>query len=185
MLLWALVALFAVSEIALAISRRADPESAHVQDEGSMRLLWTVISVSWFAGAALAFIPHTRLPRAPALHRTIALALLAGGLTLRWLAILWLGRLFTVDVTISKEHVMVESGPYRWLRHPSYTGLLLAFAGIAALMWNWLSMVAILVPIWLALAVRIRREEDALGSQFGAAYRAYCERTWRLVPWVY
>ena len=57
--------------------------------------------------------------------------LFVAGLILRWWAIITLGRFFTVDVTIEKDHELVERGPFRIVRHPSYTGVLLAFVGLA------------------------------------------------------
>ncbi|HEY4257482.1 MAG TPA: isoprenylcysteine carboxylmethyltransferase family protein [Candidatus Udaeobacter sp.] len=57
----------------------------------------------------------------------VGVVLFVTGLLLRWWAIITLGRFFTVDVTIEKDHELVERGPFRMLRHPSYTGVLLAF----------------------------------------------------------
>ena len=59
--------------------------------------------------------------------------LFVAGLILRWWAIIILGRFFTVDVTIEKDHELVERGPFRIVRHPSYTGVLLAFVGLASI----------------------------------------------------
>ncbi len=125
-----------------------------------------------------------RLP-ASSWTQVLALAFLASGLVLRWASILTLGRLFTVDVAIHVEHRIVESGPYRLIRHPSYAGLLLAFVGLGFFFSNWMSLAALVVPIAAAVLNRIAKEEDTLRRAFGSAYEDYCARTRRLVPWVY
>jgi protein-S-isoprenylcysteine O-methyltransferase Ste14 len=114
--------------------------------------------------------------------RLVALGLLVGGLALRWVAILTLGRLFTVDVAIHSDHVVVQTGLYRVLRHPSYTGLLLAFLGLGVSFANWLSILGLLIPITLAVLNRVAKEEQALLSSLGSDYAAYCARTKRFIP---
>ena len=69
---------------------------------------------------------------------------------------------FTVDVTIEKDHELVERGPFRLVRHPSYTGVLLAFVGFALSLRNWAALLIILVPIFMAFIRRMNVEEEAL-----------------------
>ncbi|HPC11376.1 MAG TPA: isoprenylcysteine carboxylmethyltransferase family protein, partial [candidate division Zixibacteria bacterium] len=69
-----------------------------------------------------------------------------------------------------------------WVRHPSYTGLLIAFLGLGIAYANWLSLVMLMVPITTAVVHRIVREEQALHSALGPVYTAYCARVKRLVP---
>jgi protein-S-isoprenylcysteine O-methyltransferase len=107
------------------------------------------------------------------------------GLLLRWWAIITLGRFFTVDVTIEKDHEVVERGPFRWVRHPSYTGVLLAFVGVALSLRNWGALVLILVPIFVAFVHRMNVEEEALSRALGERYAEYMTRTKRLIPLVY
>jgi len=90
-----------------------------------------------------------------------------------------------VDVSISAEHKLIDAGPYRYVRHPSYTGALLAFLGLGFCFGNWLSILFLTVPIIGAFLWRIRIEESALTKALGNDYRAYMERTKRLIPWVY
>jgi protein-S-isoprenylcysteine O-methyltransferase len=111
--------------------------------------------------------------------------LFVAGLVLRWWAIVTLGRFFTVDVTIEKDHELVERGPFRIVRHPSYTGVLLAFVGLALSLRNWAALVVILVPIGAAFIHRMNVEEDALSRALGSCYAEYMKRTKRLVPFVY
>jgi protein-S-isoprenylcysteine O-methyltransferase Ste14 len=78
---------------------------------------------------------------------------------------------------------VVTSGPYRWIRHPSYTGALLTLLGILVCCLNWLSFFALLLAI-AGYAYRIRVEEAALAEGLGDAYRDYMRRTRRLIPFI-
>jgi len=111
--------------------------------------------------------------------------LFVAGLLLRWWAIITLGRFFTVDVTIEKDHELVERGPFRVVRHPSYTGVLLAFVGFALTLGNWAAGLVILLPIGAAFVHRINVEENALSGALGTQYTYYMRRTKRLVPFIY
>lgn len=110
------------------------------------------------------------------------LGLAAGGLALRWWAILTLGRLFVGYVAVQSEHRVVQSGPYRWLRHPSYAGMYVAFAGLGLATGSLLSLLlCVLLPL-PGLVRRILAEEAALSAALPAEYPAYARRTRRLVP---
>lgn len=112
----------------------------------------------------------------------IGLTVLAAGVALRTWAILTLGRLFKFVVVIQEDHRVVAAGPYRLLRHPSYTGALVAFLGTGIALDSWLSMLALVVVPLAAVLVRIRVEEAELGTALGQEYRSYASRTRRLVP---
>jgi protein-S-isoprenylcysteine O-methyltransferase len=177
-----LVLLFLLSEVALSMSRHARGARSSSDDRGSLRLLWIVIMVSVGGAAAFSDYEPMRIHASLRLVQAIALALLAGGLALRWTSVMFLGRYFTVNVTVMYDHRVVDTGPYRYVRHPSYSGLLLAFLGLGLYYNNWLSLVIVIVPVSIALVYRIRIEEAALGAAMGAEYAAYCARTKRLVP---
>ena len=107
------------------------------------------------------------------------------GLTLRWYSIIYLGRFFTANVAIHSGHEIIDTGPYKRIRHPSYTGALLAFLGLALSLANWVSLAVVLVPILLAFSRRISIEENALASALGSPYTNYMRRTKRLAPFIY
>ncbi len=171
-------------EFLISHRRRANDGGAH--DQGTLRLLWRVLYVAIAVAVAASFV--TALRFAPALHAPllwIGSALIACGLALRWWAIHVLARWFTVDVTIHADHQLIRSGPYRWLRHPSYSGALLAFYGLGVGLGSPVSLlVLLLAPTW-AFARRIRVEEQALLGAFGAQYRDYAAHSWRLLPGVW
>jgi len=107
------------------------------------------------------------------------------GTALRVWAIVELGRFFTVTVTIQEEHRVVDTGPYRLIRHPSYTGLLVALLGVGLALENWLSLASLNVLPLVGILVRIHAEEAALMSALSSAYADYAARTDRLIPGVW
>lgn len=184
-ILWSVVILFPVSEIALAIFKRSDAAAAQAEDRGSLRFLWLMIGLGVTLAVASMWVSMPELRFRSGWSSLAALVLLLLGLAVRWSAIVTLGRHFTVDVAIHRDHKLVECGPYRFVRHPSYTGLLLAFFGLGLAYGNWLSLTVLMAPIAAAVLYRIAQEERALQAALGPAYTAYCARTRRLIPGVY
>jgi protein-S-isoprenylcysteine O-methyltransferase len=176
--------LYGLSELALSAFRRAG-EDASGADRGSLPLLWIVILASVFLAFTLAFaMPQLSFgPRA--LCDAIGIAGFVVGIALRWYAIVVLGRFFTVNVAIARDHRLIETGPYRIIRHPSYTGSLLAFAGLGICFCNWASLAALMLPTLAVFLRRIQVEEAALIAAFGDSYRDYIRRTKRLIPAIY
>ncbi len=175
---------YLVSEVLLTITHRSRGAGVR-QDRSTLRVLWLVIMISVAAGVYVAFnVKAAALPLRQ-LCRLIGLLLFAAGLALRWWSIVTLGRFFTVDVQIARDHELVESGPFRVVRHPSYTGVLLAFVGFALSLANWASLLVILLPISAAFVRRMNVEEQALSSALGDRYLNYIRRTKRLVPGIY
>ena len=107
------------------------------------------------------------------------------GLALRQWSVRTLGRSFTVVVRVTEGQAVVDRGPYRWVRHPSYAGLLLTLLGLGLTLGSWLSVLALAVLPSAGLAVRIRVEERALLAGLGEPYREYAERRRRLVPGIW
>jgi protein-S-isoprenylcysteine O-methyltransferase Ste14 len=104
------------------------------------------------------------------------------GAVIRWTAIFQLRKEFTVDVSISKNHKIKDDGLYRYIRHPSYLGLLLEFLGFSLLYDNWYSLLIINIPIFVAMVYRIKIEEELLTGAFGIEYENYKRRTKRIIP---
>jgi protein-S-isoprenylcysteine O-methyltransferase Ste14 len=177
--------IYLVSEISLSVTRRSRSSTGEKQDRSTLRVLWIVIMASVVAAIFVA-----QRWRAGALTHGAELdvagvVLFAAGLILRWWAIVTLGRFFTVDVTIEKDHELVERGPFRMVRHPSYTGVLLAFVGYGLTMHNWGAVLVLLLPIFAAFVRRMNVEEEALSRALGQRYAGYMKRTKRLVPFIY
>jgi len=113
------------------------------------------------------------------------LMLATAGLILRVWAIRTLGRFFTVLVTCVPDQKVIQDGPYRILRHPSYTGAVLAAAGVVITLASVAGLAVIVALVVPAYLYRIRVEEEALISGLGEEYRAYRSHTWRLIPFVF
>ena len=91
-------------------------------------------------------------------------------------------RAFRTTIEVDPEQTVVSTGPYRWVRHPSYCGLLLIVAGFGLSTGNWLSLAACVVVPLPALVRRIHLEEAELDRVLGAAYRTYESGKARLIP---
>ena len=115
----------------------------------------------------------------------LTIALLWAGIGLRWWSFRRLGRYFTFQVMTSADQPVITTGPYRVLRHPSYTGILLILAGIGLSYANWLSLVALTVVPLLGFINRIRVEEAALSSTLGDRYTTYAAGRKRLLPFIW
>jgi protein-S-isoprenylcysteine O-methyltransferase Ste14 len=177
--------IYLASEILLTITRRSRSRTGTKQDRSTLGMLWILIALSVMAGVLIT--THWRAAGLPyGRELTVAdVVLFAAGLILRWWAIITLGRFFTVDVTIEQDHELVERGPFRLVRHPSYTGVLLAFFGWTLTLRNWAAILVVLVPIFAAFVHRMNVEEEALTGALGPKYVAYMSRTKRLLPGIY
>ncbi len=176
---------YLASEFLLTVTRRSRSRTGTRQDRSTLGMIWLIIGVSIAAGVYLAqHYPATALAHGRAIAYA-GVALFFAGLFLRWWAIITLGRFFTVDVTIEKDHEVIERGPFRLVRHPSYSGVLLAFFGSALTLGNWMAGLVMLLPIALAFGYRMKVEEEALSAKLGSRYTDYMKRTKRLVPLVY
>lgn len=176
--------IFVVSEVGVSVLRRSGAKSKR-QDGGSLALLWVVITAAMFGGVRLAYeFPQFNFAVPHVVGKMLG-PVFALGLILRWWAILSLGKFFTVDVAIAADHQLVVRGPYHLVRHPSYSGMMLAFVALALTFQNWLSLACILIPISLALSYRIYVEEIALEAAFGGAYQQYAKTTKRLIPGIF
>jgi protein-S-isoprenylcysteine O-methyltransferase Ste14 len=107
------------------------------------------------------------------------------GLLLRWWSFVSLGRYFTVVLKTSEDQPVVDRGPYRVLRHPSYTGLLVAVAGGGLMVGNWISVAGAVGVVLAALIYRLRIEERALDAALGDRYREFAASRARLIPYVW
>jgi protein-S-isoprenylcysteine O-methyltransferase Ste14 len=115
----------------------------------------------------------------------LGIGVFLSGLAMRGWAVHELGRFFKFTVVVQAGHRVVESGPYRWIRHPSYTGLLMASLGLGIALGTWLSIPACVVPPLIGFSIRLEHEERVLADELGEPYRRYMERTRRLVPGVW
>ncbi|NOZ87388.1 MAG: isoprenylcysteine carboxylmethyltransferase family protein [Deltaproteobacteria bacterium] len=107
------------------------------------------------------------------------------GQGLRVIAIVTLGRFFTAHVRVHKDHKVIQHGIYAYLRHPSYTGMLLVALSYVTLFASAYGYIAFFLFDLPGLLNRIRIEEKVLRKDLGRDYRDYCSRVKRLIPFVY
>jgi protein-S-isoprenylcysteine O-methyltransferase Ste14 len=112
----------------------------------------------------------------------VGLIVMSAGIALRKWAVALLGRFFTIDVRVHPDQVVVDRGPYRWVRHPSYTGLILTFVGIGLALGNWAALAVLAIVPTAGIVVRIRFEERALLAGLGEPYRRFAATRPRLFP---
>lgn len=149
--------------------------------------IWLILGVSG-AGQIASLVEWAYFRGAPQALDAWALcglAFLAGGTTFRLWAIRTLKNNFSATVRIKQGQQLVTSGPYRWLRHPSYTGAWLAMIGAALLMHSYIGLVLMGPGMLLVYMRRIAVEEKALEVGFGEAYVNMKQNTQRLVPGVW
>jgi protein-S-isoprenylcysteine O-methyltransferase Ste14 len=174
---------FGLSEAGLGILKRSRDDSVDA-DDSSLPVLWVAILLAVSAGIYASYhAPRAAIGSRPVFWLGCALFVL--GLTLRWYAIFYLGRFFTVNVAIHSRHEIIDTGPYRHIRHPAYAGALLAFLGLGLCLENWLSLALLMLPILWAFGRRMSLEESALANALGAPYTNYMRRTKRLAPYIY
>ncbi|WP_433305540.1 methyltransferase family protein [Actinoplanes sp. CA-030573] len=172
------IAAFAVVELVQAFRSRRGARPADLRAEAVFRVLFL---------AGILMLPLGRALAPDAVFGPFALGAVVmwAGLLLRWWSFRTLGRFFTVVVKTSADQPVVDRGPYRVLRHPSYTGLLLICAGVGVMLGNWVGAAASFLLVLGALIYRLRIEERALSAALGERYRAYAAGRARLVPYVY
>ena len=171
-------------EICLLAARRGRGRMTS-DDRGTLAKIWALILASCLFGFLVApLFSFLRWPQKLWIA-VVADLLIITGFVLRLWAIRHLGRFFTVDVGIQSEQRVVQDGPYRFVRHPSYSASLIAMTGVACLTFNWLGFVAILAGCLAAYSIRISVEEKVLTSNLGDDYRQYSARTKRLIPWIF
>ncbi len=173
-----------ISEVAILIVTRTRPSGGNVRDRGSLLLLWPIIIASitvatWFG--------QTHRHTLSGAHWVLvaSIVLLAAGLILRWMAILKLGKSFSANVAIHATQTIKKTGIFRFVRHPSYSGLLIVFAAIGLHTRNWIGLAILLIPTTVALLYRIHVEEAALREAFRDEYERYSRTTKRLIPGLY
>jgi protein-S-isoprenylcysteine O-methyltransferase len=136
-------------------------------------------------GAAFVAFTATGRMAGAVVSQAVGIACLLAGVWLRWYAMRTLGSLFTGKVTIRDGHRLIRTGPYALLRHPAYTGSLIAHLGLGLAFANWWSLAGSTLPYLGAVLYRITIEERVLAEAFGEAYHDHARATSRLVPWIY
>jgi protein-S-isoprenylcysteine O-methyltransferase Ste14 len=185
LIFWGAFAVWVLPEIIASKTKRS-LGSSNVRDRGSLYL----IAALWWSGIVADFLLSLLAPQA-AITSTRTAVFFAGiclmilGTAFRWYCVRVLGKYFTFDVATHNGQVLIEVGPYRYIRHPSYSGALVTLIGFGLALGNWAGLAVVLLCLGFAYAYRIPVEEAALTKALGDAYKQYKKRTWRLIPLVF
>jgi protein-S-isoprenylcysteine O-methyltransferase Ste14 len=176
--------LYGFFEVFMNLRRRSKSKVTTSNDKSSLWGLYGLITL----GYALSFaIGATRIGRIYAWNTffTIGMALFVFGLLIRIHALRTLRQYFTYSVAKVENHQIVETGLYKFIRHPGYLGQLIIFLGISTSISNWLSILVMMIPVTLGYLYRIKVEESFMLEQLGEVYLNYRARTKRIIPRVY
>jgi protein-S-isoprenylcysteine O-methyltransferase Ste14 len=178
--------LWVVLEVSVEIRQRNRFRAgARRMDKGSKAVLGLLIRL----GAGLCVLVGFTIPGAAIMSARLflfwlGLLLFYVGIGLRFYAMRVLGAYFTTTLAIAPGQVVVESGPYRLIRHPSYSGLLLTLLGLGLSFTNWLSLLVLMGCALIGCGYRIHVEERVLRERLGLPYQEYMRRTKRLIPYI-
>jgi protein-S-isoprenylcysteine O-methyltransferase Ste14 len=176
--------LFFLSEFILMIAKRSKRKGRKIKnDRMSLALFWITITL----GLTIGFFKANN-KEWNNLNYSIAIlgiCIFITGITIRWISIIQLKKEFTVDVAISKNHNLNTHGMYKYIRHPSYLGLLLICFGLSIAMNSITSVIVITLPVLLVIIYRIKIEEKIMVNEFGDIYKNYMLKTSRIIPKIY
>jgi protein-S-isoprenylcysteine O-methyltransferase Ste14 len=165
------------------IIRSGGERSTEVRaDRGSGLLILLGIFGSVFIANAFARSGLTPLPVA---SFYLGLAVMLLGMAFRFWAVATLRSFFSYTVQIKEGHQVVESGPYRFVRHPAYAGSLLTLVGVGFALQSWGAVLLIAAVFLVAFGYRMRVEESALVDSLGEEYLSYAKRVKRIIPFVF
>ena len=176
--------LYGFFEVFMNLRQRSKIKVTNSSDKSSLWLLYSLITV----GYALSFsIGATKMGRIYYWNTffAVGMALVVIGFVIRIHSILTLNQYFTYSVAKVENHKIIETGLYKFIRHPGYLGQLFIFFGISISISNWLSILLMLIPITIGYIYRIKVEERFMVEQMGENYLIYQERTKRLIPMIY
>lgn len=187
---WVPVAVFSVVFMAMfgleiLIAVRSRGRATAEKDEGSLKRIAWIRNTVLIGGLILALFPIVPLPGGRACHYYSGTVLVGLGLILRAWAVARLGDYFTYTVMSHADQALIIDGPYRYVRHPGYSGGLLVYAGWGMATGSLVGLVVIVAMMAYGLIRRIQVEEKVMIEAFGEQYSNYMKRTKRLIPWIY
>lgn len=176
--------LYGLFEVFMNLRQRGRGRVTSSGDKGSLWLLYGLITL----GYALSFsIGATKTGRVYPWNTFFAMgmALIAIGLTVRIHSILTLKQFFTYSVAKVENQRIIETGLYKFIRHPGYLGQLMIFFGISTSISNWLSILVMMILVTVGYLYRIQVEERFMIKELGEDYLNYQARTKRIIPLIY
>ena len=167
-----------LSEIMNSLFSRKNSQTTN-KDKGSY---WIIIAMCWSVIFIAFTLRGSGIGTFDGSLQYTGLILLVVGIVLREWSIWVLGKYFTGQVQVRKKAKLVTTGPYSYIRHPSYTGGMLSLIGITLAIGTWVGALVAFVLSLIAYQYRIHVEEEALQEAFGSEYEEYKNRTYKLFP---
>lgn len=174
---------YVITEIILSV--RTEPRVKSSVDRGTQRLVWIFVGICFIVGWVPVILGIGRLLVLGDWLTWVGVAIIIGGIIFRRYAIFILGKFFTARVQIQAGHELIMSGPYRYIRHPSYLGIFLITLGLGIALANWISLSLCIVLPAIGIIRRIKVEEKELEQHFGKRYQDYRKVTWAVIPHIY
>jgi protein-S-isoprenylcysteine O-methyltransferase Ste14 len=176
--------LYGFFEVFMNLRQGSKGKITHLDDKGSLWGLYILITIGYFLSFS---IGATKIGRVYSWDTCVAIgvALIVIGLIIRIQSMVTLGRFFTYSVAQVDDHQLIETGLYKIIRHPGYLGQLMIFIGISIALSNWLSILAMTIPIAIGYGYRIQVEEKFMLERLGENYLDYQKRTKRIIPMIY
>lgn len=183
LMFWVLINLLSFAfELVQWQQRRAE---ATRTDKGGYGLLMACAAIGLgVLVAAPTIVPSAAIRPTPVAF-AVGLTLYLAGFGMRRWSEMTLGRYFTFNVMTSADQPVISTGPYRFVRHPGYTGVILVVIGSGLVAGNWVGLAGWTLSVAAPLLYRIHVEEDALLSALGDRYRLYAAQHKRLVPLIW
>lgn len=170
----------------LVAKKNVKVQSSDISESKDKGSWWLVTFSSLFMSILTLSILHFKwTPDLPNFLFPIGVILMSLGILLRLWAVVSLGKFFTMKVMIFSNHHIIEEGPYRLVRHPSYLGAFLTCLGLGLASGYMIVLLSFFLLLILALGYRIHVEEKALREKFGEEWTDYSERTYRILPWIF
>jgi len=172
------------SEIYYSLKLKAGKTDQKVKIRMNLTKIWILFTFCFFTPMIVAYYSDLPILKWEWIH-TLGVLFLISGIILRISVIRFLGKYFTVELAIKKDHQLIRNGFYAQVRHPSYTGVLLGLLGSGLYLNNWISLLLAFTPMFLMIIDRIKTEENALIQQFGEEYMQYKKQTKKLIPYIF
>jgi protein-S-isoprenylcysteine O-methyltransferase len=164
---------------------REGVKDANSKDSGSLKVILAGMWVALLIAYPLAFVKAWAFPQRWQLPLfVVGVLLIVLGSLLRRYCWRTLGEYFTGDVKAKPDQPVITSGPYRWVRHPSYTAGMMMFIGIGLALGSWLSFALLTIATIATYAYRVTVEERVLLETIGEPYGRYLKQRKRFIPYV-
>jgi protein-S-isoprenylcysteine O-methyltransferase Ste14 len=172
-----LLAYWAISAFRVRPTQQAEPAASRLAVLAIVVAAFTILFGPWLRSSVLG---ERFVPDVPEI-RYMGIVLIWGGIGFAIWARYHLGEYWSARITIKVDHKLIDSGPYAYIRHPIYSGILLALIGTALAVGNWRGVIAFFL-ILAVYVLKARREESLLTRELGETYQEYKNRTGMLIP---